>query len=216
VDQPEPAPPLISLPDRLTQLRLELQATCVWVADLTGKIVIQVGEMPEGWGSTDWKSIYSATSAASLDVSRALQRDFPENYHYVSGIEYDMHAVSLGWKYSLLVAAPHRVREASSTAMQGLFRYSTQILSSLAEFLANTLQEDASVEPSQADGSPADKVDTGQLVEVIQHAGGSGLDVQEIDEFWDALADQQDIGEHPEAGSLSYEQARKLGLTPEE
>ena len=44
----------------------------------------------------------------------------------------------------------------------------------------------------------------------------SQVQAQEVDSFWEAAAEQAYHEGLPRAGSLSYEQARKLGLTPQE
>ncbi|MGW8250512.1 MAG: hypothetical protein ACWGO1_07700, partial [Anaerolineales bacterium] len=130
--------------------------------------------------------------------------DFPQNYLYFSGMEYHLHALSLGWTYTLLAVTSQQLEH-------GLARYLTDILSSLAEYLVSTSHN----ELSQAE-VPEDAVDTGELVEVIQRAQGRRLNLQEIDDYWDSVTNQHDEGESGETGSLSYDQARKLGLGPQE
>jgi CheY-like chemotaxis protein len=211
----EPAPRVMGLPDRLSHLRQELEAACVWVASPSGKTVIQVGEQPESWSQLDLRSTISATGSASLELARALQREFPENYFCISGHDNDLHGVSLGWMYTLLAAVPRRAEAAQPSPMQLMVRQSVDILNALAEYLPSTAPESGALpaESSRIDNEP---VDTGQLDEVFEQGGGNKMDDQEIDEFWDNLTDEQQLKEKPESGALSYEQARKLGLTPGE
>ena len=211
----EPAPRVMSLPDRLTHLRQELEAACVWIASPSGKTVIQVGEQPERWSQVDLRSTISTAGSASLELARALQRQFPENYICIAGHDHDLHGVSLGWMYTLLAALPRRAEAAQPSAMQLMAMQSVDILNALAEYLPSTAPESGAlpVESSEVDDEP---VDTGQLEEVFEQGGGKGLDEQDLDEFWDNLTDEQQLKEKPNSGALSYEQARKLGLTPGE
>ncbi len=211
----EPALRVMSLPDRLTHLRQELEAACVWIASPSGKTIIQVGEQPESWSQVDLRSTISAAGSASLDLARALQREFPENYICITGHDHDLHGVSLGWMYTLLAAVPRRAEAVHPDPMQFMFRQSVDILNALAEYLVSIAHESEAlpVDSSEIDEEP---VDTGQLEEVFEQGGGKRIDDQEIDEFWDNLTDEQQLKEKPDSGALSYEQARKLGLTPGE
>ncbi len=210
----EPAIRVMNLPDRLTHLRQELEAACVWVAGPSGKTVIQVGEQPEHWAEVDLRAV-SAASSASQELARSLQREFPENYFCIAGYDHDLHLVSLGWMYSLLAAVPHRTDATQFTPMQLLLKQSVDILNALAEYLPTTAAEGESL-PLESSQTVDEPVDTGQLEEAIDQGGGKRMDDQEIDEFWENLTDQQPPQEKPDSGALSYEQARKLGLTPGE
>jgi CheY-like chemotaxis protein len=214
----EPAHPAASLPDQLNQLLTDLRAGCVWVADSSGSTILKVGEIPGILEPLDRKSNLSAANAASLEVSRLLQREFPENYLFVSGLDHDLHAISLGWMYTLMVTVPHGIETSPSAAMQVLSQRSAQVLNALAEFLVHVAQSelDEGIKPGETDELPDSAQETAELDEVFNHAGSGGLGSQEIDDYWDSLAEQQDHGEQTDSGALSYEQARRLGLTPGE
>lgn len=221
VVQAQPASRAISLPDLLSRLRENLGARCVWIADQSGQIILQTGEFPADWEPAKLKAIIAAAVLASADASRSLQRDFPGNYLFFSGMEYDLHAASLGWLYTVLAAIPHMADGTQANAMPRMFQPAVELLAALAEYLPADSHDsietaaDMDADIGSGDRLPVEAVDSDQLDNVIQQAAGQGLDAQEVNEFWDALAEQQSTSESPDSGSLSYEQARKLGLTPD-
>jgi len=77
-----------------------------------------------------------------------------------------------------------------------------------------------SASPLEADAMEEEAVvDEGELVELgsaLQEALGEPITAQQADDFWDALAEGSGAGGAPANSSLTYEQARKLGLTPDE
>ena len=212
----EAAPRLISLPERVADLRQEMAAACVWIASTSGETVIQVGEQPESWSEVDLGSTLSSAGGAGLELARALQREFPENYFRISGLDHDLHAVSLGWRYTLLAGVPQAAKSDLQSAMRSMVAASAELFNALAEYLSSVAVESGALPlgSSEIDVHP---VDTGQLEEVFEQGGGRQMDEQEIDEFWESLTDQEgQFKEKPDSGALSYEQARKLGLTPSE
>jgi DNA-binding response OmpR family regulator len=91
----------------------------------------------------------------------------------------------------------------------------------------HSVQEEAASEDPQAlDQPPGEPEQTSRPEENVEGSGEEGhpdldllfqqdLDTEDIDNFWDTLADQ-DSGNSANPGILSYEQARRLGLTPDE
>jgi hypothetical protein len=87
---------------------------------------------------------------------------------------------------------------------------------------ANALAQDLiNIRLANLDSAPrvkrrTDELATGRLGGLLSQAPESQNWAQEVDSFWEAAAEQAYHEGLPRTGSLSYEQARKLGLAPQE
>ena len=78
--------------------------------------------------------------------------------------------------------------------------------------------------PVKSDGQPAqvqveiqeeDLEESPELEAIFQEKSAADIDQEEVDAFWDTASHRQADLELTNADALTYEQARRLGLTPE-
>lgn len=212
----ETPPKAVTLPELLERLQRDFAAECVWISKPGGEVVICLGELPEKLDSDASRLAISAAFAAQAKITQALGRQFPDAYLFIAGLDYDLHLVSLGWAYGLQVIVPREVKRIERDLKQALLDSAVEILPALAQYLEGKPVEEVSGAAEVGEGTPPGEEDLKLLDDALQQVTQKRLGTQELDNFWEAVVDEKDAGVSPENGSLSYEQARRLGLTPEE
>lgn len=212
----ETPPKAVTLPKRLEKLRQDLAAECVWISELGGEVVISQGEPPQKLDMDALRLAISAAFTAQAKITQALERQFPDSYLFIAGMDYDLHLVNLGWSYGLQVIVPREEKKIERNLKQTLLDSAAEILPALAQYLEGKPAEDVSGAAELEEETPPGEEDLKQLDDALQQVTQTRLGTRELDHFWEAVVDEKDAGVSPESGSLSYEQARRLGLTPEE
>ncbi len=221
---PVPAPAEGALPGRLSALRKELGAAAVLLLDKTGQVLTQVGELPPT-GLDEAPQIAPQTALlpavvaavnAAGQVSRALGAAEPTGFQYYHAPGYDAVSVPVGPALALLALLD------SASGGLNYERAVSPLLAAVESLLQ--LVSIPGAPPSQAGGKVKSKpapreqsptpVEPDPALEKIFKRSSRKLKPADVDEFWDTLAQQPDAGNSVNAGAISYEQARRLGLTP--
>jgi CheY-like chemotaxis protein len=210
--------PLINVPrlaEYLARLRQELNASCVWMIDSQGELLLQAGELPGQWHSPEWRASVIAARAACAIVMRSAKAGGSSGYLYFGGEEVDLHLVSLDRSLALLATTPQGQDRSPSSWMEQLLQARREVVAALEGASPTSPVKSPEVGIAEQE----ERIDTGELValdKAFQQVMVEPVDTQQADEFWDALAQGSGEGSTPANNSLNYEQARKLGLAPEE
>lgn len=218
------APLALELPglaEYAAKMRESIGASCVWIIDRQGEILSQAGDLPEQWHLPAWKAGILAVgiAAAGLTGATPIQSaggEKPGGYLYLDGQEVELHLLNLSGSRALLATTPVAA-DLRTYRMEQLLLARRQI----EQILADEIMADGLEEPGvlAADAEGEEIVDESELVELgaaLQQAMGERIDTQQANDFWDALTEGPGEGSTPANSSLSYEQARKLGLAPED
>ncbi len=213
------APQPVSLPDRLVMLRRQLNAVSVTLLDDSGRVVAEAGIMPEISASASLIPALMGVFSASLKVAHGLGREkTPDNLMCFSGVRFHLCLALVGRVYALLIVSldnftPGRLSEigqAVSPAAGDLL----QILENMGVELEPRQQV-----PPQSVELPQDvTVDAATQASVdalFKQAVKKKINTSDADAFWDPSGEKSESDGSSDADALSYEQARKLGLTPE-
>lgn len=204
------------LPEVLDRLRKELAAECVCISSLGGEQVICQGDLPDKVNADALRQTVSTALAAQAKITQALGKQFPDAYLFVAGVDYDLHLISLGWSYGLQVIVSREVKQGEKNIKQTLLDSAPGILPVLAQYLEGKPPEASSGAAEIGEETPPREEDLRQLDDALQRVAQKRLNTQELNSFWEEVVDEKDAGISPESGALSYEQARRLGLTPED
>ena len=213
----EPAPVL--LPDRLVRLRRQLNAISVTLLDDTGRVVAEAGHLPEINGGTSLIPALMSVFSAGLKVAHGLGREkTPDNLMCFSGGRFHLCMAPVGRVYALLIVSldaftPARLSEVG------------QAVAPAAGDLLKIL-ESMGVELEPRQRAPLPPVELPQDVTVdaatqasvdalFRQAGQTKIKSSDADAFWNLSDEKSDLEGASNADALSYEQARKLGLAPE-
>ena len=214
----QPAPEPVSLPERLVRLRRQLNAVSVTLLDDSGRAVAEAGNLPEISNSTSLIPALMGVFSASLKVAHGLGREkTPENLLCFSGGRFHLCLAPVGRAYVLLIVSldaftPGRLSEighAVSPAAGDLL----QIL----ENMGVELEPRQQVPPLPVELPQDVTVDAATQASVdalFQQAVKKKIKTSEADAFWNSSGEKSELDGASNADALSYDQARKLGLTP--
>jgi hypothetical protein len=195
----------------MERLRRELNAFAVLLVTESGETINQAGELPVLPGQVTLDPALKALIEASAALSNTIGKRPPEDLLCVSGTHFDLYMAHAGHSQALVALTPP---EAGILRLEKTLHILLAAANALTQDLSNTRLADLVLTPPakrQTDG-----LATGKLGALLSQAPDEQVQSQEVDSFWEAAAEQAYHEGLPRAGSLSYEQARKLGLTPQE
>lgn len=214
--QPEIRPE-VELAERLGSLRRDLSALAVSLLDDRGQVIAQAGDQPVSDQAALIPALMAAYSAAGK-VSQALGADYPQDVLFFSGAAYDLALAHVGNLAGLLVLSLASARAEMDKNLLALLRRAAsdvlRILTDMGLLVPASPEQLAS--PADLPDEAGTETDLGDLESILQQAAGQDREAQDADQFWDALVEEQAEKKAPGTGELSYEQARQIGLTPEE
>jgi CheY-like chemotaxis protein len=215
-----PAAASITLADRLANLRKDLDATAIFLLDPTGEVSARAGDFP----NTDLEvalisKIIDAVKAGAR-VAEVLGMKEPESLLYVSGAHYGLFATHVGLSNVVLAIIPRTVKV--DTGVTG------RLLTSAVKEIQTTLGKEEE-QPQQVEAEKV--IETVQAIEQLENlpplelpeidaifgqVSQQPVATTDLDAFWDSLAEQNETENPQDANTITFEQARKLGLAPGE
>ncbi len=215
--QEEPQAP--SLADRLVRLRRELKASSALILDDRGEPLVQAGELPESNVSSQLLRSILGVLSAGTRVSALIGTPSPESVLRFAGRQYDLTLSHLGPQHALLIVTKAGSQglgpQEADTALKNAVRDLTDTL--LALGTPPAVVEESPAPPPEAlpPDHPADEQEAKDLEAILLQADAAALSPEDVAAFWDTEKEQANTGGlNPD--DLSYDQARKLGLTPGE
>ena len=233
--EPAPAPVEEGLSGVLSRLRGSLGALSAILLDERGRIVAQAGDLPEISLDGQLAPPLMAALSASAKISYMLGQGTTQSVQAYRGANLDLMAAPVG-QYALLVSLrPGR----SSVRLALAFEEALNAQAELAEVLeAMGVHVQSAVEfgapealiaemsgetEEQEDAMPPEILETplGQdpglekFEELFSRKQTGQLNLQDPDSFWDQVSSGE-RNEVNQPGVLSFDQAQKLGLLPEE
>lgn len=221
----EPAPPVASDPsvgERLSALRLELDAIAVALLDDIGQIYAQAGDLPEAASHSEWLPAIMNLLGASARLGHLLNNKRPEGILRLQGVVYSLCLAHLNLSHALLVVTSEPVPAVKLPVLERFVALLTQDLEHELATLreAHFLEGMDSVpytlmtEKALIDAAELAPEELPAIDAIFQQADpAKKLDTGELDAFWDQLAGQTD-DKIINADTLTYEEALKLGLAP--
>jgi FixJ family two-component response regulator len=199
----------LSLPERLSQLRNELDAVAVVLIDERGETLAQTGELPRGEIESLLVPALASVLSAGTRVAISLKKSVPENLLLFKGNRYNLCVANAGSSYALIVLVdrsgqfPAQIPVVVDSAVQDL-------LSVLPQPLLSSLPT-----PPHAPKIEVPEEDLEDFEETLERISGNKIGADELDQFWENLAGNNLEATLGNASVLTYDQASKLGLTPE-
>jgi CheY-like chemotaxis protein len=207
------------LPGVLAGLRQNLNAACVVLLDDLGHAAGTAGGIPVDDFEENWVPALMAALSANSRVSRLISPHPPEGLLSFRGVDYDLLLLPIG-SFALIVflhtgrtilriaLAIEETLAARSALAQILEQMGVPLQSTLPAIEGIPLQ---AVEPSH----PLE--DEGALagLEHLLKQGGQALSPGDVQAFWDQAAGQA-AQQQGASDVLSYDQARQLGLAPQD
>jgi FixJ family two-component response regulator len=199
----------LSLPERLSQLRHELDAVAVVLIDERGQTLAQTGELPRGEIEALLVPALASVLSAGTRVAISLKKSVPENLLLFKGNRYNLCVANAGSAYALIVLVdksgdfPAQIPVVVDSAIQDL-------LSVLPQPLLSSLPM-----PPHAPEIEVPEEDLEDFEEILERISVNKIGADELDQFWENFAEKNLEATLGNASVLTYDQASKLGLTPQ-
>lgn len=207
--------PVESVSERLTSLRKEINAIAAVLLDERGRALAQAGDLPDASVKTALFPALMAAFSASEKVAKLLQTSPPEDMMYFSGSKYDIFLAHVGESYALLVASNPQASSAEVHASVELVHAGLQDLIAILAKMGIPIKSDDQPVRLEVDTQEEMLEDAPELEALFQEKSAAAIDQKEVDAFWDTASLHLTDDEITNADALTYEQARQLGLTPE-
>jgi len=232
----EPAPALKTpdLLDRLSSLRQMLRLPAVILLDGEGRVRARAGDLSVREDEAGLIAAVRAVFTAGDQVSTMMGKDRPQNLLRLTGFRLNIYAVQVGAADLLVLAAPPDEEEEQITKVIRSMRAAAnelQLLLSTADSrevapppepeTGETIPPDApapQVKKAEPEPPPLPEVSEEALLELgsLLENAAQQHQAADVDAFWDSLMESETGVAGTNGEALSYEEARKLGLAPEE
>ena len=198
--------------NEIADLREKLKALAVLLISERGQVMARSGALPDESIETSLMPDLMASFFASLRVAAFVNAPHPDNLHCFRGGDYHLHLISLSSSYALLVAT----KPLSNERLAELAENSQVAVAKLGDLLA---EFELPYEPSlelfkDIELPPQSSTERDPKLEGLLHeAETKPMSHRKAEKYWKSAS--REILVHPaRGGALTYEQARRLGLTP--
>jgi len=199
-----------SLPDLLAQLRQELEAIAVLLLNDAGRILARAGDLPDSNDEISLLSSLLSIYSAGQKVSWLIGQKAASSWYVFDGDKYDLIFAPVGTSHAMLVigkelAAEERVRQ------------TVDIFAAARKSIKPALHGPTPIVPAAQEPltTPLEAIEqTAREMEPLFKDAKKKLKQAEVNDFWDQAAHKHKAPTKPDM--LSYEQAKQLGLTPED
>jgi CheY-like chemotaxis protein len=200
-----------NLPDLLVHLRQELEAIAVLLLNDSGRVLARAGDLPDSNDEVSLLSSLLSIHSAGEKISRLLGQKTASNWHVFDGSKYDLIFSPVGKNHAMLVIGKGLAEE-------------TRVLKTVDIFSAARKPIEQALGEEVLSGTPTTQEPLTTPLEVVAQStkeleplfkeAKKKLKASEVNDFWDKAADQHKAPAKPDM--LSYEQAKQLGLAPED
>lgn len=208
--------PEISISNLITIIREQIEASCVLLVDRNGEVLARSGRLPGDLAEPPLVSLGTGAARISTELSRLLGLDAPQDPLCYSGKSAGLVIFHSGRAALLAVVnavAGERSRAARFTQVQPLLDEISSLLKSGSERPVT----EKPPETAEIDGAAVPEAEGALDLEQLLSLASLGKDeVGEVQSFWDLDRAGSEPGDQFGDGRLSFEQARLLGLAPDD
>lgn len=232
-DGPDEAETHAGMTDQITDLRSALDAAAVLLVAEQGEVLVRAGDLPDPALETSLMPVLMRAFTAGVGISHFLGQHVPDHFFSFRGENYDLFLVPVGDAHCLMVLTRPILPQQLGSIAEQIHATSRTMLLSLARLgvlspgtgslnVADLPPGTGSLRGSTGTlRTPTGELaldDTGSLDENLEDLFESGTQevVSDADAFWDTLSTEDVKPELSSGDSLSYDQAAKLGLAPNE
>jgi CheY-like chemotaxis protein len=199
-----------SVPDLLAGLRQDLAAVAVLLLNDRGRVLARAGDLPDR--ETDDALVASLLSiySAGQNVSKLLGQKTVSSWSVFNGGKYDLVFAPVGLSHAMLVIGEGIAGTDKVLDSIGIFSAARK---NIERGLRKTHPGQPAVEEPPTTPLPAVE-QTPNDMEPLFTDPQQKLNPGEVNDYWDEAATEQQTPSDPDM--LSYEQAKQLGLTPQD
>lgn len=215
--------PRASITEALTGLRQELEAISISLLDAHGRVLVQAGAFPDGLEhSSALIARLMAAYSVSEQVAAFLKQSVPQDFLAFGGQKYDVFLNHVGKGYALLTLmnrSPNETVGEYFGRLAGRLQQASAQMEDILRQIGVPVHEEAAVEV-EAEEAPAEEllVEEELLDEALSSLLQAARPEVDADTFWSTATETQVPVDSDLLGAdvLSYDQARQLGLAPDD
>lgn len=220
----------------LSTLRASLTALAALLLDADGRIVARAGHFPDSAFDRLWIMPLVEAVKASNKVSRLMETPVAKNILGFQGVAFDLVLASIGDFALVLVLRSGRPALRLALAFEEIMTAQKDLLAFLGSLAAIKTPEPtvpvqvtptpwpANAKTPAVWSAPEPVVERGKVEETLPEEPSaadfdaifqqsSPLKAEDVDAFWDSASEASGTGSS-NPGSISYDQARQMGLAP--
>jgi DNA-binding response OmpR family regulator len=209
----------LSLDERLTLLRQQLKAVSALLVNDAGKVLEAAGDPSQITTSSALLSALLSAYKAGLQVTQTISGGSGASLQYFTALRQCLYIVNVGQDHALLVLTSGYFEPEKLSAVNHNLQTAAQDLESI---LANQAAEEqareenaSSLQSELPEDIPVDQ-ETLAGVEKLFTQGAENSAGEKADHFWESLEASEGAEGLQGKDVLSYDQARDLGLAPDE
>jgi CheY-like chemotaxis protein len=208
----------LSLDERLTMLKQQLKAVSVLLVDDAGQVLEVAGNPAQITTSSALLSALLSAYKAGSQVLQTVSGSMGTSLQYFAAYRQCLYIANVGQKHALLVLTSGFDPERLSTFNHNLQVGARDLASMLADQTAEeqARQEQAARQQAALPKDVAVDQETLAGVEKLFTKGTENNTKEIADSFWESLEASEGMEGLQGKDVLSYDQARDLGLTPDE
>lgn len=208
-----------TLANLLASYRQDMGAAAIFLISDRGRVVVRAGDLPDSSMEVSLISALTGIYNTSWKIARFIQQDTAAGFHLFRGASEDYLMVPVNTSHALLavgagLADRDRLLETTDTLLilQGDVKKVLKDMGVATQSLDAFMSQQAVVaeaKPSPDEELPAEAADLADLLSKKKK-----VKTDELNEFWEeAVESGRPVSLDPD--KLTYEQASKLGLTPD-
>jgi hypothetical protein len=207
-----------TLSELLSGFRQNIQADAVFLISDRGRVLARAGDLYDSSMEVSLLSALMAIFSAGLKVSRFIHQEALENYHVFRSEDHDLILIPVDISHALLLAGKDLATAGRILqTVQGMIELRGNVegvLQSLGVAPKTAAAESAMAIPEPEPLTPPpDEPEPEVDVDALFASASKNDTVKDIDAFWDdAVEKTGNVPTNPDV--ISFEEARKLGLTP--
>jgi CheY-like chemotaxis protein len=205
--------------DLLANFRQDIRASAVFLLNDRGLVVARAGDLRDTSLEVSLVSALNAMFSAGLKVARSNRQEKLNQYFVFAGGDNDLILVPVDPMYALLLAGTGVANpETVIDTVNAMLAVRDEVGRSLRSMGVTAELKEAATQPApKRRGKTGELRNTAAAPEMealLKQAETSKVKPEEMDAFWDQAA-QQHAHKTTNPEVIPYEEARKMGLTPD-
>lgn len=202
------------LAECIDEVYREVEADAVLLLGEMGQILARIGQLPDPEIETTLLPQLAIATGLGARVSLFMDSEYPDNLLSFRGMDYELHLTNVGEVYLLLVTTKAISATEYGKLSNSLQRAVEKISANLNKLgIPIGMKEQA--EKIKPKSKPVESDISDPQLEILLKDKDKNKK-EEADAFWEAAPIQNAGNNASSSDSLTYEQAKKLGLAPED
>lgn len=207
--------------DLLANFRQDIQAQAVFLINERGLVVARAGDLRDSSMEVSLLSALTAIFGAGVKIAKFNRQESLDQYFVFRGGDHDLLLIPVEASYALLLAGSGlAARDRVFETVEAMLAVRNELGRSLRSMGVTSELKEESVKSSPAPkkkggtGKPSKTTPAPEMEALFKDTGKKKTRQEEVDAFWNQAAEQH-ANKSTDPDILSYEEARKMGLTPD-